>query len=705
MMNMQKLAITIKRALLIFAIIIFAVTCIAGCGADANTSDKTEGMAESSFRRQMSNDKVTQVTVKKDLVLEAPVEVNGTKVLCGEGSITATGDDWAGDGYMILVQPGAQLTVKGSVSINAGGIAGGIHVAKDAVWSMEETASVNHGSAKAANTLVEGKFLMNGGTMSGAMGHNVYNLGEVTVSAGEIIGSGEKYAGIYSEGTLTQSGGTVRDAYNNVAVLSGDFSFSGGNNQNSTHDGIYVGEGAKLSVTTKDAAVTGSGVRGIYLCGEATIDGITLQSSGDSLMKISKSGTLSLNGGALSDSGYHSIENAGKMVMTGGSVRNSYNCGIVNTGELEITGGSFLDNVNNKAVLNKHDGKATVSGEAVMFSGNRFALANEDTAMLDLSGAGILLTTGTNIYAYDGTVNIHDISLGASGSNNVRIYKAEVTMTNVQVLGNSASGSATTHGILLEGGVLNATDVSVTNVTGYGIRNKGGHITAENLLISKSIKAGGINNTVQDHTGLPGVAEIKNLTVEDIRYNNIVVEGGTLTVTDGEFKASGTNNTKITDGTLNLNNVEIHGNLPDMDGTNHAVYVTGGTVVAENVKIKDAKVTGLRVDGEKAVIKGKNITIESSPKYGIDLTRGNINIDNLTMVGNHYNIENKGGNIKLRNSVMGATVSNNVRLKEGTIDLRNVLIKGHTKDHPDNVHALFVDDGKVFDDDDLDWLN
>jgi len=95
---------------------------------------------------------------------------------------------------MIVVQPGAQLTVKGSVCINAGGVAGGIHAAQGAQWSIEETASVKNASAGAANTLVEGVFHMNGGTMSGAMGHNIYNKGEMTLSEGEIAGSGEKYA-------------------------------------------------------------------------------------------------------------------------------------------------------------------------------------------------------------------------------------------------------------------------------------------------------------------------------------------------------------------------------------------------------------------------------------------------------------------------------------------------------------------------------
>ncbi len=626
MINKLKNAITIKKLLLVFAVIIFVVAGMTGCKSSENSGKKTEGEEESNFRKQMANVSVSEIAVNKDLVLESPVEVKGTKVIYGEGSITAVGDDWTGDAYMIVVPANAQLTLKGSVSVNAKGLAGGIHAVQGATWNIEETASVNNASAQAANTLVEGKFTMNGGTMSGAKGHNVYNKGEVTVSDGEIIGSGEKYAGIYSEGTLTQNGGTIRQGYINVKVVSGSFT---------------------------------------------------------------------LADGSLLDADYHGVENAGNLTMTGGVVRNSYNCGVVNTGTLEITGGSFIDNANNKAVLNMHNGKATISGDTVMFSGNRYAIANQDTATIDLSGGEFLLTTVTNVYAYDGTVNIHDISLGASGSNNVRIYKAEVTMNNVQVLGNSASGSGSTHGILLEGGVLNATDLTIRNVTGYGIRNKGGQVTAENLVINKSSKAGGISNNLQDYTGVPGVMDIKNLTIENIRYNNIVVDGGTVTVTKGNLAVSGTNNVKTTAGTLNLTDVDILGNLTDTAGTNHAVYMTGGTIVAQNVNISNARVSGLRINGETALFSGNKVTIKDSGKYGIQQTIGTIKINNLTMSGNPYNIDNSKGTIKLSNSTLGPTKSNNLRTHGGLVDLQNVNVNGHTKDHVNNVHALFVSGGTL----------
>ena len=670
-MNMRMNHKSINRALLICLLMIFVLTCAAGCGI---VGAKSEGIAESNFRKQMANASVLEITVDKDLVLEAPVEVSGNKVLVGEGSVTAVGK-WAGDNYMFVVPSGSQLTVKGSVTIDAADLAGAIHVAKSATLTVEENATIKSASAKA---------------------HNVLNEGTATISGGQITGSGEKYAGICSSGTLTQNGGVISGAYNNVVVLEGgSFTWNAGSNTDSVRDGVYIAQGAKLSVTSKNATLTGSGVRGIYLCGEGVITNITLNTSGDSLIKISKTGDLKLNGGIITDAGYHGIENAGNLVMTDGQIRNCFNCGIVNTGNLEITGGSIMDNTANKGLLNKHDGKATISSATVMFSGNRIAIGNEDTAQLELSNAQFILSSATNIYAYGGTVNIHDITLGASGSNNVRIVAADVTMNNVQVMGNAQTGSATTHGILLEGGKLDMTDVTVKNTTGYGIRNKGGLVTAKNLTISTSTKAGGINNTVQDVTGRPGIFTVDNLVVENIRYNNVVCDGGTLTINNGQLEASGTNNVKTTGGTLYLNDVDVKGNWEDTAGTNHAVYMTGGTIIAKNVHIRDAKVTGLRINGETAVFTGSNVTISNATKYAIDQTIGLITIDGLKTEKNYYNITNNGGTIHLTNSYLGPTVSNNVRLYKGLITLNNVVVDGHTPDHVDNVHALFVSGGEL----------
>ena len=371
-MSMHKNINRINRALLVCLLVVFFLLSVAGCSSKA---EKAEGSAESSFRKQMANASVTEVTVKQDLVLESPVEVSGTKILIGEGSVTAIGE-WAEDNYMFVVPSGSQLTVKGSVTINAAERTSGIRVAQGAIFTLEENAVVKNASAR---------------------GSNIYNLGQTLINGGEITGGGDRSAGIYSEGTLTQNGGVISGAYNNVVVQSGSFSWNGGTNQNSSRDGIFVAESAELTVTSKNAVLSGSGVRGIYLHGKAVISNITLNTSGDSLIKISSTGDLELNGGTLTDAGYHALEHAGNLLMNGGSIRNSFSCGIVNTGVLEITGGNILDNTATKGILNKHAGQAKITSETVMLSDNKSAIGNEDTSYFELSSEQLLLGSATNL--------------------------------------------------------------------------------------------------------------------------------------------------------------------------------------------------------------------------------------------------------------------------------------------------------------------
>ena len=124
------------------------------------------------------------------------------------------------------------------------------------------------------------------------------------------------------------------------------------------------------------------------------------------------------------------------------------NCGIVNTGTLKVTGGNIANN-ENKGILNKHEGKADVTSAMVNFTSNKTAIANEDKAVFELAKAKLLMSTQTNVYCYDGTINMHDISLNASTSNNVRVIDGVINMTNVEVKGNSQKSGTSHLGMLL----------------------------------------------------------------------------------------------------------------------------------------------------------------------------------------------------------------------------------------------------------------
>lgn len=685
---MEKTKASIRKLLLLSLAVVMLLSFMAGCGNNEQT-DPTDGTvqagseAEQSFRDQMADSSVQEITLSGNVVLTTPVEVSGTKVIVGDGTVTAA-ENLEGE-YLFLVCAGADLTVGDNVTVDAAGLVGGIHVAKNASLTLKDSAVVKNASAGAANAFVEGAFRLEGGNLADAQGHNLINESETVIVGGEITGSGEGFAGIYNAGKLTQDGGTISACYNNIVNASGSsFDWNSGVVQNAIYDGIQVEEGAKLYVASKEAQLLSSGGRGILLNGNAVIDGITLKSCVDTQLKVGENATLELGGGVITGGAYHGIDNAGTMTITGGDIFSNAECGIVNTGKLDISAAGIMSN-GNKGILNKHAGKVTIASEDVMLSGNKIAIGNEDTAYFELSKASIMQSSMTNIYAYGGEMYIHDIALNASSSNNVRIVSGNVTMKDVEVKGNSSSGSTSMHGILMEGGTLNAENVTICNTTGAGIRNKGGQITGYNVTIRNVNGDAAISNTTLSD-GSSGTITLYNVSISGVKSKNIVSNAGTINVYNSTLSATPGSNIKITGGRVALNNVNVMGSDATAEGTIHAIILESGygALSLQDVTIANAKVSAIR--NKSGVVTGKNVTIKDSGtsaiSNGADATvglKGVTTIDGLTVTGSgNNNIVVDAGEITVSNATLAPTASNNVKAASGLLTLKDSVVEGST---------------------------
>lgn len=699
---MEKTKVSIRKLLLLCLAVVMLLSFMAGC-RNSEQPDPTDGTAvsgseaEQSFRDQMADSSVQEITLSGNLVLTAPVEVSGTKVIVGDGTVTAA-EGLEGE-YMFLVSAGSQLTVGENVIVDAANLAGAIHVSKDASLTLKDSAVVKNASADAANALVEGTFRLEGGVMADAQGHNLINKSETVIVGGEITGSGEKFAGIYNEGKLTQDGGTVSAGYNNIVIASGaSYDWNAGIVQNSVADGIRVDEGATLYVASKEAQLLSSGGRGILLNGDGVIDSITVKESSDTQIKVGKNASLKLAGGAISAGSYHGVDNAGTMTMTGGDIFGHVDCGIINTGTLEITSAGIMNN-GNKGILNKHAGKATVVSEDVMISGNKIAVANEDTAYFELAKATVMQSSMTNVYAYGGEMYIHDISLSASSSNNVRIVTGSVTMKDSQVMGNSASGSTSMHGILMEGGSLNAENVTIANTTGAGIRNKGGQLTGKNITLTNN-KYIGINVGDQDVTGRPGTTTIDGLTVNEQGYMSILSNGtGVIDLKNAVLEATPSNNVRVNGGTVKLTDVEVRGQNDKATTAHHGIYLEGGEIIANNVTVSNTKGHGIR--NKSGDFTGYNVTIRNvngetaiSNTALSDGSSGTITLYNVSISGvTSKNIVSEAGTTCVYNSTLSATPGSNIKITGGNVVLNNVDVMGSTDAAQGTIHAIILENG------------
>ena len=668
---------------------IFMVLSLSACGTDAE-SVSTAG----ELTRKLESKSDKKIAISEDIVLTETIEIVGNKEIVGSGTITVSVADME-ESYVIGVADGARLTIGGGATIDLSGLTGGIHVKNGATLVLQEEAVVTGASVKASNVLVEGSFTMNGGLLQLANGHNLINKNKVTIAGGKIKGSGSGYVAVYNEGTFTQDDGAIVGAYNNVVCASASsFTWNKGEIKTAVGDAIIIEEGASIHITSSDAKLTDVFSKGLIVNGEGVIDGTTMTDSMSSMIEVGHNGKLTINNGKISEAGVHGIDNAGELLIAGGIIYDNRESGVCNTGTFEMTGGSIM-NSENKGVLNKA-GTAKIVSEDVILSGNKFAIGNEEGAYFELSKAQLIQSATSNIFAYGGEMYIHDIALAPSASTNTRVIAAKLIMEDVEIQGVSESADGGSHGIYMEGGAITAENLIIRNTTGNALRNKGGNFQGEDITI-QDIKGVAIGCMNQAETDREGIVNIKNATTKNVQNNNVFVESGTCTLTNVTLGACATNNVKTQDGTLILKKCTVNGNTAQGNGSNHAVYMVGGTIKATNTKFQNATGAIIRTSGEEAFFYGKKLTFKNSKVFGIFQTDGNIFIDDLTTSNmGQNNIMMDKGVIELTNATLGATTSNNIRLRNsGKIVLNDVEIQGHVEGTKNSEHVLFPTNGTL----------
>ena len=694
---MKKLG---KAAILVCLIVAFAAFSLTGCGNTVKPGDTVTlepDAGQEQLQKLLQTEGNIGIVLSGDIVLTAPVEIVGDKTVTGTGTLKA-GEDLQGE-YLITVPGEAKLTLGENVTVDAANVCGGVFVAPQGVLAIQDQAAVKNASAATANVMVEGFMDLLGGSLTGAAGINVHNKGEITIAGGEIRGSGNDCAGIYNEGTLSQNGGSVAGAYNNIVTAEGSsFTWTDGTNTDARNNGIVVAESAQLKITSRSAKLSGAANLGIDLRGTAVIDDASISDCVNTLVRVASTGNLTLNGGMIYNGSFHGVDNDGVMLMTGGDIMSCGDCGIVNTGSLQVTGGGISEN-GNKGILNKLEGKASVIGEDVILSGNRFAIGNDDKATFELAKATLMMSTTTNIYALDGQMYIHDIELGASSSNNIRVVNAELKLENVTVNGNASTGSRSMHGIILEGGVVNAKNLVVRNTTGAGIRNKGGVFTGDNVTLTKNAYIG-IYTSNQDVTDLPSTTVITNLTVSEQGYMSISSNGTSLLeITNAVFDPTPSNNIRADGGTVKLTNVKVLGHTEAATTAHHGIFLEGGEIIAKDLEVSNTRGHGLR--NKSGDFTGTNVSFSNingdsavSNVMLADGTSGSITLNNVSFSNvKSKNVVSEAGVITINGSYMAPTPASNIKITGGVVVLNDVTVAGNIPVGNDAYHAIIIEKG------------
>ena len=563
------------------------------------------------------------------------------------GQVTATGMQFASDGYVVTGDPIALRNAE------TGNLAT-IRVGDGTPAGASMTATIDAVLSGSAGLIKDdlGTLVLNGANTY-TNGTAIYG-GTLQISSDQNLGAPNSALAIANGSTLstTASFSTSRP----ILLGTSDTGASGGTIETATGTTLTV-NGPILENPLGPAATLGKAGAGTLIVtgdgntysGGTTIDAGTLQlgnggATGSIPGDVTDNGTLAFNrsnaytfGGAISGTGTLDQNGTGTTVLTNSS---TYTGGTtINAGTLQLgnggTTGSIVGNVTDNGVL---------------------AFNRSDTAIFDgvISGAGSLgqIGTGTavltndNTYAGGTTISSGTLQLGNGGTSG----SIAGDVTDNGVLAFNRSDTVIFNGAISGAGSLNQIGTGTTILTNNDTYTGGTTIGAGSLQIGNGGTTGSIVGDVTDNASLT-FNRLDDITYDGriIGSGSVVKEGaGTAIFTGGSTYSGGTT---ISAGTLQLgdggNSGSIVGNIVN-NGTlavnqNDVLPVVGNVSGSGNVVQRGTGATvllgtnsysgptdvtsgALYVDGDQTAATGLTTAASGSTLGGSGIIGGNVTI-------------------------------------------------------------------------------
>lgn len=665
-----------KSFFILLAVLVLALSCGAGL-IFAQQNQVSIAKEEKELRKQFVDEEKAVISLDSEMVITGgTLEVYGNKTLTGTGSLVYDAEG-AKNSAMILVHQGASLTVDG---VTLDGSQRALYIIQNEnggdVTIQGETVIANAADCNVEN---EGNFTLAGGTLENPGAHNLHNMNQASLTGGTIAGCGKATCMVVqNEGELVMDGDSiVKDGMlHNIYCASGsEFTMTAGTSKGAASANVYVMDGADVLLNGDDAVLR-EGMIGLKNYGTAVIEKATIMTSSQTLVGNAPGAVMTIKGGKYKNAANNAIVNDGKLTMTGGEVRNSTKIGLVNSGVATVENTS-ITNCSYRNVLNEAGGNLTLLEGTILTKGEKCGLYNELGATALIDGAVITDNITNNIYNR-GVCEVVNTELSESGSNSIDSSGAGAEMYIHDL---TISDTATNHGIFnTNKAVLKLENVTFVNINKRGIQNKGGIVTAKNLIM---------NGT--------GGACVGNAAYDDGTYNNVTVDGltviqttsncinneceGTTTVKNATFCVTTTNTIKVTKGTLNLSNATLTGTIMPTESAVHGIYITGGNVNIKNCKINNTASRGIQNKGGKVTIDG--LTISGSQASALGNTKNDEGIEgtvvakNMTILDTPSNaVQNECGETSLFDCTLYPSGSNTIKVIKGTIIVDNTKVFG-----------------------------
>lgn len=605
----------------------------------------------------------------------------------GEGNIYNLGELEVSGGTVTKAARNNVYVADGTAVFNGGTIsnaknanvfiaaAGKAEVLDGATIQSGTTGIINYGSLELNKAKVERNFtnLQNYATanikessIASSSIDNVINeeSGTMKFINSDVTSSGAK-AIVNNKGEISFDTLSVRRAssnaiYNNGGTITGkDIVIYGA--AGTAIDNIDAIDGTAGNMEIKGVEIqTGSGINVVQeSCGKMELSDAVIGITSVTSVKL-VSGTLVLNnievqGTTATGAGVWTV--GGKLEINDSTIKSTKGRGMALAAG-EITGKNivFEDIINTGIDVMRHDNgysSAKVELDNVSFSGG-----DRDNIATTAANADITINGG---------------KFGKTLGNNVRSREGQITLNDVEILGNElgTDGNTSYHGVYLAGGTVTLNDCVIRDPLSCAIRNKGGNLYATNLK-TYNTPAAAITNAFNDDKVTYGNITIKGLKVYDGALGAIRNDcTGVFSVTDGYLTKSEANIVMVTDGKMVLKDVEVFGSINPEGTSYHNAYVKDGTLEMTDVVLQDSASAGIRQAAGMVVC--DNVTIKNA-------TTNNVNIS--------------GGTITLKNSTLEVSKRTSVNTSTGaSVTLTNTKVNGAGDLNGNNVGCVYIAPG------------
>ncbi len=572
--------------------------------------------------------------IKTYAIRNLDADLVGTNITVeNSGGTISTGDYLFGKAGSVKIDNITTSGIKGCNIATEAGCGGTIEITNANFGATNSNnLSVKGGKVTLTDVIVDGNSATPDGTVHGILMDHGGSIYATNLTIRNTYASGIRNRGGYFEGRNVQMSGITKDAISNT--VHGTTKAPG---TVIIYDLLSKGVGENhIDNESKDCNV--------YIYGgwmSRTVNNCVINRNGTTILSsVELAGTVD----KWKDNIHGIMVTAGTVKATDVTIGNVYKASI------RMTGGKFIgENITTKGsfqAIYSTGGNVEING----FTTNG---VTEQNVYLDSDKASVSIVNGK----FCGTT-----------SNNIRIFKGIMSLTDTDITGHSADrpDNETLHGIMISGGELKLDNVHIHDAKNAAVRVKGATVIATDLTATDCTQALNIDSK--------SVVKVDGITTSNMSNANVEGFASEITVENGILgKVGSGNNLSIKDGgTLSLKNLTVQGT----EGASaHGVYVVKGTLNADHVTIQDAA-SGLRINDDNAVVNVSNSKLTGNRDQGVNQSKGTTVLNNVTVSDNaRKGITMDGGSI----TMTGVTVSGTndaVNANKGTMTVNGGSISG-----------------------------